>query len=346
MANLLRTGELASEIKEYIIGLNSGLAADGKESALAIIRVGENPSDIAYERSIEKYAESVSMNLQLIRVDEDIDEEEFLELLDETNEDEDIDGVLVFRPLPQHLDDDIPRDRLNPLKDVDGITAVSEAGVYDIGLGPEEAEGIEDIEEIGEIIPSWLDMGFPPCTAEACMLILRKYGIDPAGKTAVVIGRSNVIGKPVALMLMHKDATVTICHSKTQNLEEICRNADILVVATGKAESIGREYVSPGQTVLDVGIHVKEDGTMCGDVKFDEVEPVVANITPVPGGVGGLTTALLVKHAVDASMRFFIIENEDMLGDEYVVGQPLEESGMEIRGKVIKFDRSGDDDKE
>lgn len=345
MANLLTTKELASEIKEYIIGMNSSLDADGKESALAIIRVGENPSDIAYEKSIEKYAESVGMNMHLIRVDEDIDEDDFLELIDETNEDEDMDGILIFRPLPQHLDDDIPRDRLNPLKDIDGITAVSEAGVYDIGLGPEE-DTIDDTVEAGEIIPSWLDMGFPPCTAEACMLILDKYGIDPAGKNAVVIGRSNVIGKPLALMLMHRDATVTICHSKTKDLEKIAKNADILVVATGQAESIGKEYVSSGQTVIDVGIHVKNDGTMCGDVKFDEVEPIVENITPVPGGVGGLTTALLVKHAVDASMRFFIIENEDMLGDEYVVGQPLEDSDMEIRGKVIKFDRSGDDDKE
>lgn len=334
MANLLTTKELAENIKEYIIDVSDDLAGDGKPTGLGIVRLGANPSDIAYERSIENYAESLGINTHFYRVDEDIEEDDFIELMEEINEDEEIDGVLVFRPLPEQIDEDLLKETLMPLKDIDGISGTSIALLYDTEVEPED-----------EIMPSWLGAGFPPCTPEACMLILDKYGIDPAGKNAVIIGRSNVVGKPISMMLLNRDATVTICHTKTKNLKKIAKEADILVVATGKPESIGEDYVSSGQTVIDVGIHMKPDGKMCGDVRFDEVEPIVENITPVPGGVGGLTTALLVKHAVDASMRFFIIENEiDFEEDEYDPSESLEGKELEIKGKVIKFNRPGDDD--
>lgn len=335
MANLLKTNGIAEDIKDYIIGVSGELAEDGKSCGLGIIRVGNSPSDIAYEKSIEKYAETVGLDTHLFRVDEDISEDEFVELIDDINDDDEIDGILIFRPLPEHIEEDIPKDLLNPLKDIDGITENSIASLYDIPMDTRD----EDIN------PSWLGAGFPPCTAEACILILDRYGIDPAGKKVVVIGRSNVIGKPVSLMLLNRDATVTICHSKTNNLIEIAKEADILIAATGRPESIGKEYVSSGQTVIDVGIHVKDDGSMCGDVKFDEVEKIVENITPVPGGVGGLTTALLIKHVVDASIRLFIIENGLEEEEEYLTGAPLENSDMEVRGKVIKLNMPGDDDK-
>ena len=334
MARLLKTKELAEDIKHYIKDVRADLEGDGKTTGLGIVRVGNNPSDIAYEKSIGKYAEEVGIDTSFYEVEQDIDEDDLLELLEEINEDVDIDGILIFRPLPDQIDTDLIKEAVMPLKDIDGISGTSIALLYDT---PMEAED--------EIMPSWLGAGFPPCTPEACMLILDRYGIDVSGKKAVVIGRSDVIGKPISLMLLNRDATVTICHSKTQNLSEITKEADILVAATGKPESIGEEYVSPGQTVIDVGIHVKPDGKMCGDVNFDEVEPIVENITPVPGGVGGLTTALLVKHAVDASMRFFIIENDtEMEEDGYDPSESLDDSSMEIQGKVIKFNRPGDDD--
>lgn len=334
MANLLLSNEIAQDIRRYTVDIVSDLGNDGKSSGLAIIRLGNNPSDIAYEKSIERYAGEVGIDIHFFTVDEDIEDDEFVELIEEVNEDEEIDGVLVFRPLPEHIEGDLLKEVLSPLKDVDGITGTSLALLYNNVLETED-----------EIMPSWLGAGFPPSTPEACMLILDRYGIDPAGKKAVVVGRSEVVGKPVALMLLNRDATVTICHTKTENLEEITKDADILIVATGKQESIGAEHVSPGQTVIDVGIHMKPDGKMCGDVNFDEVEPIVENITPVPGGVGGLTTALLLKHVVDASMRIFIIENElDFEEEGYDPSEPLGETGLEVKGKVIKFNRPGDDD--
>lgn len=333
MANFLTTKKLADGIKEYIEDLVDDLGSDGKSTGLGIIRLGEDPSDVAYEKSIEKYAESVGINTFFYRVDKDIDEDDFIELIEDINEDEEIDGLLIFRPLPEQIDPDLIKEAVMPLKDIDGISGTSISLLYDTPMEVED-----------EIMPSWLGAGFPPCTAEACMLILDRYNIDPAGKKAVVIGRSNVIGKPISLMLLNRDATVTICHTKTEDLPSITKEADILVVSTGRPESIGEKYVSPGQTVIDVGIHVKPDGSMCGDVDFDAVEAIVENITPVPGGVGGLTTALLVKHVVDASLRFFIIENEIDLNDEgYDQGVPLEDSGLEIKGKVIKFNRPEDD---
>jgi len=332
MAKILNTKKLADSIREYSSGLVEDLESDGKTTGLCVIRVGEEPSDIAYEKRIRDYSDSIGINTHFLRIAVEVVEDKLGELIDDVNSDMGIDGVLIFRPLPGQMDEDILKEIVMPFKDIDGVTSNSISMVTSTPMKTEE-----------EIMPSWLGSGFPPCTAEACMMILDSYGIDPAGKRAVVVGRSEVIGKPIAFMLLNRDATVTICHSKTEDLEEITKDADILIVATGKPGSIGREHVSPGQTVIDVGIHVEPDGKICGDVDFDEVEPIVENITPVPGGVGGLTTALLIKHVVDASLRFMIIENEFEEDDEdedyYDPSKPIDDDGLEIRGKVIKFNQ-------
>ena len=187
----------------------------------------------------------------------------------------------MFRPLPKHLDSEKARKMLVPEKDVDGCTDDSLAGVF-----------------------TNTAMGFPPCTAQAAMEILDYYGVDCAGKRAAVIGRSLVVGRPAAMMLVHKNATVTVCHTKTVNMPEIIRQADIVIVCAGKLETIGKEYFRPGQVVIDVGINWSEEkNKLCGDVKFDEVEPIVDAITPVPGGVGGVTTVVLVSHVAEAAGR-------------------------------------------
>lgn len=194
--------------------------------------------------------------------------------------DEKVHGVLMFRPLPKHLDDEAARAALDPKKDMDGITDGSMTAVYAGTKG-----------------------GYPPCTAAACVALLKHYNIPIKGKRVVVIGRSLVIGKPVSLLLLAEHATVTICHSRSENLPEICREADILVVAAGKAGMVGAESVRAGQVVLDVGIHVGADGNLCGDTRFAEVEPVVEAITPVPGGVGTVTSTILASHVVEAAER-------------------------------------------
>jgi methylenetetrahydrofolate dehydrogenase (NADP+)/methenyltetrahydrofolate cyclohydrolase len=186
----------------------------------------------------------------------------------------------MLRPLPKHIDDQRAREALLPEKDIDGITDGSLAGVF-----------------------TGTKRGFPPCTAQACMEILDYYGIDPAGKTAVVIGRSLVIGKPVAMMLLQKHATVTICHTRTKDMPSVTRRAEILIVAAGRAGVVGAEYVSAGQTVLDVGINFNAEGKMVGDADFAAVEPIVGAITPVPGGVGTVTTSVLMAHVVEAAKR-------------------------------------------
>jgi methylenetetrahydrofolate dehydrogenase (NADP+)/methenyltetrahydrofolate cyclohydrolase len=208
----------------------------------------------------------------------DTTEDALLKLIDEVNRDTTVHGVLLFRPLPKHINDELIRAALLPEKDIDGITDGSLAGVF---------TGVRH--------------GFPPCTAEACMEILAHYDVAISGKRVAVIGRSLVIGRPVAMMLMHKNGTVTICHTRTKNVPEVVREADIVVVAAGVAESVGAETLRPGQVVIDVGIHVKDDGKLCGDVKFDEAERIVAGLTPVPGGVGTVTTSISVRHVIEAA---------------------------------------------
>lgn len=203
-----------------------------------------------------------------------------MKTIDEVNSNDGIHGVLIFRPLPKHLDEEAVVKALAPEKDVDGITDGSMVGVF-----------------------TSTPQGFPPCTPQACMEILDHYGIDCTGKKAVVIGRSLVVGKPAAMMLLKRNATVTICHTRTKDMPSVVREAEIVIVAAGRAGVVDDTYLSPGQIVIDVGINVNEEGKLCGDVDYEKAEPVVEAITPVPGGVGSVTTSVLVGHVVEAAMR-------------------------------------------
>jgi len=249
--------------------------------ALCILRVGERPDDISYEKTAAKRCESVGVAVRNVVLPADVSQPDIMRSIEALNNDAGVHGVLIFRPLPKHLDEQAVCAALSPEKDVDGITGTSLAGVF-AGSGE----------------------GFAPCTAQACMEILDHYGIECSGKRAVVIGRSLVVGKPAAIMLMGKNATVTVCHTRTVDVASVARNAEILIAAAGQPEGLTREYFSPGQTVIDVGINWNEEkGKLVGDVNFDDAEPVVAAITPVPGGVGTVTTSVLVSHVIAAAMN-------------------------------------------
>ena len=281
MAELLLKGaEVAKALTETLQQEAEQLKAKGVEPCLAILRVGARDDDLSYERGAMKRCEKVGIAVRSVVLPEDVTQETLMGEVRKLNEDAGVHGVLMFRPLPKHLDDEAVRAALAPAKDMDGITDGSMTAVY-AGTGS----------------------GYAPCTAQACVELLKHYNIPIKGKRVVVIGRSLVIGKPVSLLLLAEHATVTICHSRSENLSEICKEADILVVAAGKAGMIGAESVRAGQVVLDVGIHANADGTLCGDTRFAEVEPLVAAITPVPGGVGAVTTAVLASHVIEAAKK-------------------------------------------
>lgn len=281
MAMLLKGAEVVSALNERIKADVGALVSRGVAPTLAILRVGGKPDDLAYERGAIKRAETVGVAVRQIVLPETVSQEELLVEIAKINADATIHGCLMLRPLPRHIDDMRAREALLPEKDIDGITDGSLAGVF-----------------------TGTKRGFPPCTAQACMEILDYYKIDPAGKSAVVIGRSLVIGKPVAMMLLQKHATVTICHTKTKDMPSVTKRAEILIVAAGRAGVVGAEYVSAGQTVLDVGINFNSEGKMTGDVDFAAVEPIVSAITPVPGGVGTVTTSVLMAHVAEAAKRW------------------------------------------
>ena len=280
MAQLLKGKEVSEALTTRLTADVAGLKERGIHPCLAILRVGERGDDISYEKGAMKRCEAAGVLVRNFIYPESISQMELLEIIGQINQDAGIHGLLIFRPLPSHLDEKAVMEILDPAKDVDGITPASMAGVY-AGSG----------------------VGFPPCTPRACMEILDYYGIDLTGKKVAVIGRSLVVGKPAAMMAMKKNGTVTVCHTKTLRMEEITREADVLLVAAGKPETIGRDFVREGQIVLDVGIHLRDDGSLCGDVNFGEVEPVVGAITPVPGGVGTVTTGVLVLQVVEAAAR-------------------------------------------
>ena len=290
MAKQLLGKEVTDALNANLQERTAALREKGIVPTLGIIRVGENPSDLSYEKGATKRAELVGVAVKNYVLPEDATKEQVLAVIDEVNADASVHGLLMFRPLPKHLKGDQNEicNRLDPKKDVDCMTHMSNAGVF---------EG--------------LDLGYAPCTPAACMEILDFYGIDCKGKNAVVIGRSLVVGKPAAMMLMQKNATVTVCHTKTVNTAEICRNADIIVSAAGVLNSLTADYVRPGQVVIDVSINwdAKKPnakgglGGIAGDAKFAEVEPIVEAITPVPGGVGSVTTSVLMKHVVEAAEK-------------------------------------------
>lgn len=279
MAELLKGAPVAEAINERSAELLNRLKARGITPTLAMLRVGEREDDIAYENGAAKRCEKVGVQVRRVTLPENVSQNELEEEIRRLNEDTDVHGVLMFMPLPKQLDSAAARMILSPAKDVDGITDGSLAGVF-TGRGE----------------------GFAPCTAQACIEILDHYGIDCKGKRAVVIGRSLVVGKPVSMLLLAKNATVTLCHTRTVDLPHEAQNAEILIAAAGKAGTVRAEHLRDGQIVIDVGINFI-DGKMCGDVDFAAAEQLSLSLTPVPGGVGTVTTSVLVSHVVEAARR-------------------------------------------
>ena len=287
MAKQLLGKEVTAVMNEKLQNRVAALKERGITPKLGIIRCGENPSDLSYEKGATARAELIGVAVEKFLLPADVTKEALIAQIEAVNADDSIHGVLLFRPLPKHLkacESEICN-YLKPEKDIDCMTDLSNAGVF-----------------MGK------NLGFAPCTPQACMEILDFYGIDCTGKNAVVIGRSLVVGKPAAMMLMAKNATVTVCHTKTVDVAKIAREADILVTAAGVLNSLTADYVRPGQVVIDVSINwdpTKKEGKggIAGDACFAEVEPIVEAITPVPGGVGSVTTSVLIGHVVDAAER-------------------------------------------
>ena len=272
----LKGAEVSAKIKEQVTQMMEGL--EGPAPKLAIVRVGEKPDDMSYERSAVKKMEAFGLRVQTFVFPKDISDEEFKEAFQKINKDPDVTGILLLRPLPGQIKEKEIEAMIDPKKDLDGISPVNIAKVFS-----------------GD--PS----GFAPCTAEAVIEILKANNISIEGKRAAVIGRSMVIGKPLSMLLLKENATVTICHTRTKELPEICRQAEILVAAAGKAGMVEESWVSDGAVVIDVGINVDENGKLCGDVDQASMESRNLLLTPVPGGVGAVTTAVLAKHLIQAA---------------------------------------------
>ncbi len=281
VAEILRGAPVAAAMTEKMKTMSDALRAAGVVPTLAILRVGERSDDLSYERGAMKRAEKAGIEVRKVMRPADVDGETVFAALTGLNEAPEVHGILMFRPLPKQLDGERARKMLAPEKDVDGCTDGSLAGVF-----------------------TNTRLGFPPCTAEAAMEILHFYNIEIKGRKAAVIGRSLVIGRPVAMMLMHENATVTICHTRTVDVPAVTREADIVIAASGQMLSVGANYLKEGQTVIDVGIGWNEElQKLCGDVRFEEAEGLVGGITPVPGGVGAVTTAVLCRHVIEAAER-------------------------------------------
>ena len=281
MAELLKGAPVVEALNAKMTAEIEALKTKGISPALAILRVGEREDDISYEKGAMKRCATVGVTVSNVVLPADVTQEVLMQNVEALNNDDSIHGVLIFRPLPKHLDESAVCSALKPEKDIDGITEGSLASVF-TGSG----------------------RGFAPCTAQACMEILDYYKVDCKGKRAVVVGRSLVVGKPAAIMLMGKNATVTVCHTRTVDMPAVVKNAEIVIVAAGQMESLTKDYFSPGQVVIDVGINWNDaKGKLCGDVLFDDAEPIVASITPVPGGVGTVTTSVLVSHVVEAAKK-------------------------------------------
>ena len=266
---------MAEEFKSRVAALKER----GVYPKLAVVRVGEREDDIAYEKGIVKRFGTVEAHVEVIKLPIDIDEESFEETIRRLNEDEKVHGILVFRPLPKQLDDNRLKEIIRPDKDVDSISMANAAKVF-----------------AGD------KTGYAPCTAQAVMELLEHNKIDLTGKKVVIVGRSLVVGKPLAMLMLGRNATVTVCHTRTKNIAEECKRADILVACAGSAKMIKRDFTNPDQIVVDVGINFV-DGAMCGDVDYDDVAEHVAAITPVPGGVGTVTTSVLLKHTLESAER-------------------------------------------
>lgn len=279
MAKILSGKIVSARVKDELKKEVEELSQRGKQTGLAVVLVGDDSASKVYVRNKEKACEEVGIYSEVHRLSENTSEEELLKLINELNENDKIDGILVQLPLPKHLDDKVIIDNIKPEKDVD---AFHPSNVGKIMIG---------------------DYDFLPCTPAGIMELIHESGVEVDGKTCVVIGRSNIVGKPMSMLLLHEDGTVTTCHSHTKNLAEVTKSADILVAAVGIPKFVKADMVKPGAVVIDVGMDRDENGKLCGDVDFNEVEPVAGAITPVPGGVGPMTIAMLMRNTVTASKK-------------------------------------------
>ena len=276
--SIIKGAQVAEAVSAETLKRAEALRLKGIEPCLAVIRVVEDGSQLAYERGALKRMDKCGINCRVCAFDENISQEDFENEFKKINDDNSVHGILLLQPLPKTLSVEPIKDIINPLKDVD---AVSPVNMYKI-LANDKT-------------------GYAPCTAEGVMEILDWMGTDLKGKKCKVIGRSMIVGKPLGLLLLARDATVTYCHSKTIELAKETKDADVLIAAAGSAKLVGADFVNENMTVIDVGVNVDENGNMCGDVDFEAVEPIVANITPVPGGTGAVTTSVLAKHVVKAA---------------------------------------------
>lgn len=273
--NVIKGIEVANNMAPEIIEKVDKLKKAGIKPLLQIVRIGDDGSDIAYERGILNRFSKLGIDVHVKVFDKKIKQFEFEEEFTKINNNQKIHGILLFRPLPSHLDEKRIAKIIDPIKDID---ALSETNLYKLFAGDET--------------------GHSPCTPEGAIEILDYIDYDLSGKNVVVIGRSLVVGKPLAMLALKRNATVTICHSRTKNIEKISKNADVLLVGVGRAKMVNREYVKKDAIVIDIGINVDENGKLCGDVDFDDVKDIAAKITPVPGGAGSVTTSVLAKHLI------------------------------------------------
>ena len=268
--------QISKDIKEELKEEVASLAAQGRKCCLAVIQVGNDPASSVYVGNKKKACAYIGIESLAYELPEETTEDELLEIIDKLNNDTNVHGILCQLPLPKQINEDHIIKAISPKKDVDGFHP----------------------QNVGALVIG--EQGFVSCTPAGIIQLLKRSNIEMDGKHCVVVGRSNIVGKPMSLLMLRENSTVTICHSHTKNLEEICKEADILIVAIGKPQFIGKEYVKKGAVVIDVGIHRDENNKLCGDVKFDEVEPVASYITPVPGGVGPMTIAMLMHNCVEA----------------------------------------------
>lgn len=275
MAIVMKGPDVALAMKEKLIEETERLKSRGILPKLAIIRVGSRGDDLAYERGAKKKMESIGIACEVHELGEEISQEELEKVFAQVNADKGVHGILLFRPLPKHLDETPLKAAISIRKDSDCMGPANTAAVF---CGDENA--------------------YPPCTAQAVIEMLEHYKIDLQGKKVTIVGRSMVVGKPLSMLMLKKNATVTICHSKTVDLAKTCRDSDILVAAIGRAKMIGADMIPNGGVVVDVGINVDEEGRLCGDVDYDEAEKKAAYISPVPKGVGSITSSVLAKHVL------------------------------------------------
>ncbi|MDD3570963.1 MAG: bifunctional 5,10-methylenetetrahydrofolate dehydrogenase/5,10-methenyltetrahydrofolate cyclohydrolase [Lachnospiraceae bacterium] len=277
MGQVIKGKPVADAITQSIVKDVEALKAKGIAPKLKIVRVGSREDDLAYERGALTRMDKCGILAEVLELPLDIPQADFVKELKAVNDDPTVHGILLFRPLPKHLNMDEIKFVVEPVKDIDCMNPINAAKVF---------EGDKT--------------GYPPCTSQACMEILDHYGIEIQGKKVTVVGRSMVVGKPLAMLLLDKNATVTVCHSRTTDLPAVCRDAEVVVAAVGKAEMVKSDFINQGAVVIDVGINVNAEGNLCGDVKFDECVDKASMITPVPAGVGSVTTSVLAKHVVKA----------------------------------------------